>query len=310
MSQPPSNPYPGSYPPPHQQPGGYPPQQPGPQYGGGYPPEQPGPQYGGGYPPQQPGPQYDGGYPPQQPGPQYDGGYPPQQPVPQYGSGYPGEQSAPQAGSYLESGQPSYGAPAGPPPKKSNVGRILLTTLAVVVVLCLGGAAVLYFTTKDKVGEVVDATKTRVTAPETLANRTKSTDPNLVKVAKEVEDSLRNDTPNATSAVSAFYGSAAKKNLVMIGAASGLNPDPAKSLDANIQSLGTGGLEIGEMKTVDAGPLGGAAKCGDAKATQVPLGLCVWSDRGSTGVIGLYFKTGAEAQAEFATMRGQIEQKG
>lgn len=296
MSQPPSNPYPGSYPPPHQQPGGYPPQQPGPQYGGGYPAEQPGPQYGGGYPPQQPGPQYGGGYPPQQPAPQY--------------GGYPGEQSAPQAGSYLESGQPSYGAPAGPPPKKSNVGRILLTTLAVVVVLCLGGAAVLFFTTKDKVGEVVDATKTRVTAPETLASRAKSTDPNLVKVAKDVEDSLRSDMPNATSAVSAFYGSAAKKDLVMIGAASGLNPDPAKSLDANIQSLGTSGLEVGEMKTVDAGPLGGEAKCGDAKAAAVPLGLCVWSDRGSTGVIGLYFKTGAEAQAEFVTMRGQIEQKG
>ncbi|MDZ5443230.1 hypothetical protein U2F26_10865 [Micromonospora sp. 4G57] len=295
MSQPPSNPYPGSYPPP-QQPGGYPPQQPGPQYGGGYPPQQPGPQYGGGYPPQQPGPQYGEGYPPQQPGPQY--------------GGYPGEQSAPQAGSYLESGQPSYGAPAGPPPKKSNVGRILLITLAVVVVLCLGGGAVLFFAAKDEVGDVVGATKTRVTAPETLAGRTKSTDPALVKVAKDVEDSLRSDTPNATSAVSAFYGSAAKKDLVMVGAASGLNPDPAKSLDANIRSLGTSGLEIGEMKTVDAGPLGGEAKCGDAKAGQVPLGICVWSDRGSTGVIGLYFKTGAEAQAQFSTMRGQIEQKG
>ena len=95
----------------------------------------------------------------------------------------------------------------------------------------------------------------------------------------------------------------------MISAVSGLNPDPAKSLDDGIRDLGTSGVEVGEMKTVDAGPLGGQAKCGDAKAAEVPLGLCVWSDQGSVGVIGMYFKTGAQAQAEFVTMRGQIEQR-
>ncbi len=319
MSQPPSNPYPGSYPPP-QQPGGYPSQQPGPQYGGSYPPQQPGPQYGGGYPPQQSGPQHDGGgYPPQQPGPQYGGGYPPQQPGPQYGGDYPPpQQPSPQyggypaeqpGGSYLESGQPSYGAPAGPPPKKSNVGRILLITLAVVVVLCLGGGAVLLFTAKDKVGDVVDATKTRVVAPTTLAGRPKVTEPQLQSAAEEMVAEMRKDVPDATSTVGGFYGNPAKKDLVMIAGASGVMADPKKELDNATKDLSTE-LGVTTFSTVDAGPLGGDAKCGDGKADDVPVGVCVWADRGSLGVIIIYFKSVKDLKAQFVTMRGQIEQKG
>ncbi|WP_406036676.1 hypothetical protein OG799_19710 [Micromonospora sp. NBC_00898] len=294
MSQPPSNPYPGSYPPPRQQPGGYPAQS-GPQYGGGYPPQQPGPQYGGDYPPQQSGPQYGGGYPPQQPGPQY--------------GGYPGEQAPAQGGSYLESGQPSYGAPAGPPPKKSKVGRILLITLAVVVVLCLGGGAVLFFAAKDKVGDVVDATKTRVVAPTTLAGRPKVTDPQLTSAAEEMTSEMKKDVPDATSTAGAFYGNPAKKDLVMIAGASGVMADPKKELDNATKDLSTE-LGVTTFSTVDAGPLGGDAKCGDGKADDVPVGVCVWADRGSLGVIVLYFKSADDLKSQFVTMRGQIEQKG
>ncbi|MFC4145297.1 hypothetical protein ACFO0M_03440 [Micromonospora mangrovi] len=281
MSQPPSNPYPGSYPPP-QQPGGYP------------PPQQ------SGYPvPQQPE-----GYPvPQQPE-----GYP----APQQPDGYPAPQQ-PQYGGYPTSGQPYGGpvTPAGPPPqKKSNVTRILLITLAVVLVLCLGGAAVLFFAAKGKVGEVVDATKTRVVAPATLAGRAKATDPTLQQGAQQLETELKKSLPDATSTVGAFYGEPAKKDLVMIAAASGLNANPGKTLDDTVSGMKSTDVEVGEMKTVDAGPLGGEAKCGDATAAQVPMGVCVWSDRGSIGMILIYFKTGVQAQAELATMRGQIEQKG
>ncbi|RZU74190.1 hypothetical protein EV384_2633 [Micromonospora kangleipakensis] len=308
MSQPPSNPYPGSYPPP-QQPGGYPSQQPGPQYGGGYPPQQSDPQYGGGYPPQQPGPQYGGGYPPQHSDPQYGGGYPPQQPGPQYGGGYPGEQPASHAGSYLESGQPSYGAPAGPPPKKSNVGRILLITLAVVVVLCLGGGAVLVFAAKDKVGDVVDATKTRLVAPATLAGKPKVTDPQLTSAAEQMSAEMKKDVPDATSTVGAFYGNPAKKDLVMIAGASGVLADPKKELEDGAKSLSSE-LAVTTFSPVDAGPLGGDAKCGDGKIDGSPVGVCIWADRGSLGVIIMYFKSADDLKSQFATMRGQIEQKG
>ncbi|KAB1906062.1 hypothetical protein [Micromonospora sp. AMSO31t] len=286
MSQPPSNPYPGSYPPPHQQPGGYqPPQQP--QYGGGYPPA----------PQQQP--QY-GGYPESgQPGQQY-GGYPE--------SGQPG-QPGQQYGGYVETGQPGYGAPAPlPPKKKSSVGKILLIVLAVVLVLCVGGGVAVWFAAKDEVGEVVQATKTRLVEPTTLAGRPKVSEPDLQTAATQMKSEIAKDVPNATSTVGAFYGDPAKKDLVMIAGASGVIADPQKEMADAVTEI-TPELGAKEFKTVDAGPLGGDAKCGDGKAQDVPVAVCLWADKGSLGMVVVYFKSAAEIQQEFVTMRGEIEKR-
>ncbi|MFC0028164.1 hypothetical protein ACFFMM_01335 [Micromonospora chaiyaphumensis] len=287
MSQPPSNPYPGSYPPHQQQPGGYqPPQQP--QYGGGYPPApQQQPQYGGGYPESgQPGQQYGGGYPePGQPGQQYGGGY-------------------------LETGQPGYGGAAPlPPKKKSSVGKILLIVLAVVLVLCVGGGVALWLGVKDEVGDVVTATKTRLVEPPTLAGRPKITEPELQSAATQMKSEIAKDVPNATSTVGAFYGEPAKKDMVMIAGASGVIADPQKEMADAITAI-TPQLGAKEFKTVDAGPMGGEAKCGDGKADAIPVAVCIWADKGSLGMVVVYFKSAAEVQPEFVTMRGEIEKQG
>ncbi|MGK5522160.1 hypothetical protein ACSNN9_22780 [Micromonospora sp. URMC 107] len=246
-------------------------------------------------PPPDGGGPYDS-YPPPQPG-----GYgPPPQPG---GYGPP-----PQAGGY---GPPPGGVPYGGPPvaRKSSAGRIVLISLAVVLVLCLGGAAIVAFAVKDEVKETVDATRIRVVAPATLAGRPKATDPTLQAGARQLEAELNKTIPGATSTVGGFYGTPADKDLVMIAAASGLNPDPARALEDTIRGARTSDVRLGEMSSVDPGPLGGEAKCGDAKAGDVPLGVCVWSDKGSVGMVIIYFKTGQQAHAEFATIRGQVEQK-
>ncbi|MCW3844079.1 hypothetical protein ONA70_28715 [Micromonospora yasonensis] len=280
MSQPPYNPQPGSYPPHQQQPGGYPPPQ-QPQPGGGYPPQQP--QYGDGYPPQQP--QYGGGYPPQQPGQPYGAE-----------AGQPGY------------GQPGYGAPAEPPKKKSSVGKILLIVLAVVVLLCVGGGIAVYLGTKDKVTEVVDATKTRVEPPATLAGKPKVTEPKLQAAAEQMRDQIKSDVPGATSTVGAFYGDPTKGDLIMIAGASGLIADPQKELDDATTGISKD-MGVANFKTVDAGPLGGDAKCGDGETSGVKVGVCVWADKGSLGLILVYDKPAAELEKQFVTMRGQIEKR-
>ncbi|MFG2107872.1 hypothetical protein [Micromonospora chersina] len=288
MSQPPSSPYPGSYPPPHQQPGGYqPPQQP--SYGGGYPPApQQQPQYGGGYPQSgQPGQQYGGGYP--ESGQQYG-----QQP----------------GGGYLETGQPGYGAPAPlPPKKKSSAGKIVLIVLAVVLVLCVGGGAAIWFAAKDEVGDVVTATKTRLVEPATLAGRPKVSEPQLQQAATQMKSEIAKDVPNATSTVGAFYGEPEKKDLVMVAGASGVIADPKKEMADAITAI-TPELGAKEFKTVNAGPLGGDAKCGDGKTEDIPVAVCIWADKGSLGMVVVYFKSAAEIQSEFVTMRGEIEKQG
>ncbi|MEU8261218.1 hypothetical protein AB0C02_11440 [Micromonospora sp. NPDC048999] len=258
---------------------------------------------------QPPSSPYPGSYPPPQEQP---GGYqPPQQP--QYGGDYP--QAPQQPGGFPPAGQPGFGAPAGPPPKKSKVGKILLIILAVVLVLCVGGGTAIYFALKDKVETVketvkdaVDATKTRLVEPETLGGRAKATDPDLQAAANELKTEINGVVPGATSVIGSIYGDPAKQDLVLIAGASGLMADPKKELDDAIDGMSVG-LGIKELKSVDAGPLGGEAKCGDGDAGGVPLGVCVWADRGSLGMIVIYFKSGADLKPQFVAMRGEIEKK-
>ncbi|TDC61159.1 hypothetical protein E1258_12380 [Micromonospora sp. KC207] len=217
-----------------------------------------------------------------------------EQPVPQQPGGYP-----------PPAGQP-YDAPL--PPKKSKAGKIVLIALAVVLVLCLGGAAITWFTVKDEVGDVVDAANTRVVAPATLAGRKQVTDPELTKLSDQMVTEMKSTVQNETGTVGAFYGDVAKQDLVMVVAASGVLADPKKELDDAVAGLKTD-LAVQEMTTTEPGPLGGEARCGDGKTEGMPLGVCVWADRGSVGLIVVFFKSAKEAKAEFVTMRGQIEQR-
>ena len=252
--------------------------------------------YPGHYPPPQHQP---GGFqPPQQP--QYGGGYPQAPQQPQYGADYPQTPQQPQYGN-------QFGAPV--PPKKSGVGKILLIVLAVVLVLCVGGGIVTWIATKDTVGEVVTATKTRVVEPQTLGGRPKVTDPQLQNAATQMKVSLSKDVPEATSTAGAFYGDPAKKDLVMIVAVSGVMADPKKELDDATVAV-TPDLATKDFKTVDPGPLGGVAKCCDGKASGEQVAVCIWADRGSLGMVVVYFKSAAELQKEFVSMRGEIEKQG
>ncbi|MFU8850666.1 hypothetical protein ACNAW0_06740 [Micromonospora sp. SL1-18] len=256
--------------------------------------------YPGSNPPPQ---QQPGGYqPPQQP--QYGGDYPP---APQQPGGFP--QAPQQPGGYPEAGQPGFGAPAGPPPKKkSSVGKILLIILAVVVVLCVGGGTAIYFATKDTVKEVVGATKTRLVEPETLGGRPKVDEPELKSAADEMKTVLKDSVPGSTSVIGGIYGDPTKQDLVMVAGVSGLLADPKKELDDASNGMGSE-LGVKEFKTVDAGPLGGEAKCGDGDAGGVPVGVCVWADRGSLGMVIIYFKSAAELQPQFVAIRGEVEKK-
>ena len=107
----------------------------------------------------------------------------------------------------------------------------MLIVLAVVLVLCVGGAAITWFAVKDDVGDVVDASKTRVVAPATLAGRPKLTNPELQSAADQMVSGMKTAAQNETSTVAAFYGDPTKQDLVMITGVSGLLSDPKKELD-------------------------------------------------------------------------------
>ena len=306
MSQPPYQPYPGEpgpeggYQPPAA-PGSYPPPGSQPQPGSYAPPGQ------GSYPP--PGGQ--GFYPP----PAQDQGY---HPAPEAGQGaypppgagqggYPPPGAGP--GGYPPPGTPQYGM--GPAPKKkSSALKIVLIVAGVVALLCVAGVAITFVAAKDKVEQVVDATKITVVEPETLGGRPKATAAELQGGINSL-DGVMSNLPGATGSVGGIYGDLQKQDLVMVAAASSINGSAQDRYDEITKGLnsGPGGIKIDNFTDTDPGPLGGIAKCGDTTTSGIPMAICVWSDNGSAGMFLMMFKQKPDLEKEFVAMRGEIEQK-
>jgi hypothetical protein len=84
-----------------------------------------------------------------------------------------------------------------------------------------------------------------------------------------------------------------------------------KELNDTFTSMNANGTTVKNIKDVEAGPLGGQAKCGDGEIADsgaaLPLGICAWSDKGSVGMIGVYNVKGAEAYKNFLAMRAEVE---
>ncbi|MEU4214402.1 hypothetical protein [Actinoplanes sp. NPDC026623] len=257
---------------------------------GGYqPPAAPG------YPP--PGqPSYPPPGQPSYPPPADQGGFPPPG-QPSYQPGAPGAYPPPGAGA------PQYGAP--PVKKKSSALKIVLIVVGVVALLCVAGIAVAVFAAKDKINEVVDATKITVVEPETLGGRSKTANEGL----QSSLDGLDSQIPGATGSVVAVYGDPADKDLIMVVAASSINGSAQDRFDEFTSGLGAGGIKMNAMTDTEPGPLGGIAKCGDSETAGVPMAVCVWSDNGSAGMITMMFKKKADLEKEFVAMRGEIEHK-
>ncbi|GAA3343418.1 hypothetical protein GCM10020358_42580 [Amorphoplanes nipponensis] len=276
---------PGSYPPPGQ--GSYPP--PG---QGSYPP--PGQ---GSYPPPDQGsypPPGQGSYPP--PG---QGAYPPgadPNAYPPPNAGFPGQ------------GAPQYGT-VQPPKKKSSALKIVLIVVGVVALLCVAGSVVAFVAAKDKVEQVVDATKITVVEPATLGGRPKASDPTLQSSISGL-DGIMSNMPGATGSVGGIYGDLQKQDVVMVAAASSINGSAQDRFDAMTQGLGgSGGMKVDDFTDTEPGPLGGIAKCGETNSAGVPMAICVWSDNGSSGMLLMMFKQKADLEKEFVTLRGEIEKK-
>ncbi|GID97102.1 hypothetical protein ACFQFC_30820 [Amorphoplanes digitatis] len=285
--------------PPYQPPA---PGEPGPE-GGYQPPAAPG------YPPpaqpSYPPPPGHGAYPP----PPGAGSYPPPGPGSYPPPGQPGYPPPADQGAYPPpgSGAPMYGTPVAPK-KKSSALKIVLISIGVVMLLCIAGGVAIFFVSKDKIEEVVDASKITVVEPETLGGRPKTTDAGLQSSVEGLDGQMA-QLPGATGAVGAVYGDPTEQDLVMVAAASSLNGSAQSRFDEFTSGLGQGGINVTAMTDTDPGPLGGIAKCGDSDTAGVPMAVCVWSDNGSVGMITMMFKKKADLEKEFVAMRGEIEQK-
>ncbi|SCF39133.1 hypothetical protein [Micromonospora mirobrigensis] len=255
------------------------------------------------------------------------------------GSAYPPPVGGfPPAPAYPPAPQHGYGPAPVPPARGSRLPLVLSLSLAGLLVLCLGGGGLAYVTLSgddDKPGSARPAAtgaaspgttrptpstddeepegdssfpRIRLVTPKTLSGRPKSSDPQLRALAADMVSEMRSTVRNQTGTVGAFYGSPEQRNMVMVAAASGLILDPGKEMTDAVTAL-TRDLSLTGMTRVAPGPLGGKARCGNGSGSGVRMGVCVWADTGSTGVLIFFFSDAAKAEAQFVKVRGQIEKQ-
>jgi hypothetical protein len=137
--------------------------------------------------------------------------------------------------------------------------------------------------------------------PATIGPLTRSTDPTDVANAQSILDGISQGGPKFQQAVAALYDDPrhpTETTFVIAGAVD--IPDPEAELDSGLL-LHTNAKQI---HTVDAGPLGGVAKCGTTTESGTEVLLCAWVDHGSVGAVGFAHRSPAEAEQLF----GQIHQ--
>jgi hypothetical protein len=257
-------------------------------------------------------------------------------------SGQPYESTTPGYSGYPTTGYPTtpgYGAtgyPEPPAPKKRTGLWIALG--AVLLALCLGGGAfagALILANDDKPSSSVadpsadpssgttdpnasaspdpgstsapgETSTVKVVAPAKLLGQPKLDEPELNQLAESTSDQMKNAAPNVRQTVSAFYGDISKRKLTMVIAVAGDIPQPAAFASGMTIGLKQS-LKAGTFTTVPSGSLGGTTKCADARASDIDLAVCIWSDRGSFGIIGFYYKKVSQVKADFLKVRQVVE---
>ncbi|MGB2567486.1 hypothetical protein ACPFP2_03380 [Micromonospora citrea] len=149
--------------------------------------------------------------------------------------------------------------------------------------------------------------RARLELPMRLGNRSRFDDRSLTRVAirnYSILDRLVDDRHE--KAVAAVYnGETDADYAVLVSAAAGRIRDEEATLDAIF------GLypSMGEVRTVDAGPLGGVAACGSARDGQYHVTMCAWVDQISAGVVMFLSpkKRPVDRGKELVDIRSEVE---
>jgi hypothetical protein len=279
-----------------------------PPYGGQQPPygEQQ-PPYGG--TPQSPPPYGGAPQPPPYGQPPYD------QPQPAYGPPEQPTYGQPQWGAPQQpygAQPPPYGAPDSappgmfpppPPPKKRRVGRTLAIiggSLVLVLLLCCGGAYL--FGGRD----IIREGNASLSTPETVAGLKKSTNAELQPVVDKMSSDIKKES-GLDDSIAAFYEDPKDpRKLVMLVGGTKLLLRPDNELDTAFREMNGQDLKITNVTEVDAGDMGGKARCGQGTTAGVPVALCAWADHGSLVIGGFFNRQVNESAALLRQIRSEI----
>jgi hypothetical protein len=167
--------------------------------------------------------------------------------------------------------------------------------------------------------------------PEKVGGLELSTEPALQQKADEIASGLSADIEGDNALVAFYHDPADDKKLVALIGGTAFLASPKAQLDETFRGANTAEMPIGQVHDVDAGPLGGVARCADAQLRRsaaqgqapdsqaggeqtpggqpadqaggqadedaMPLSICAWADHGSW-VIGLFFNRPVNESAD------------
>ncbi|SCF22118.1 hypothetical protein GA0070215_11213 [Micromonospora marina] len=118
--------------------------------------------------------------------------------------------------------------------------------------------------------------------PDTLLGLTKNMDRVAIESAKRHLDTLKREVAPATSAAGwAYGGHGPDADMVFVTGVSGTVIDQQGLVERALNPY-----RVGAREQVDAGPLGGTARCGQGRTEMESyLVVCAWADTQTLGIV-------------------------
>jgi hypothetical protein len=194
-----------------------------------------------------------------------------------------------------------------PSPRSSiNVKKVAIVCGALAGVALLG-SAVVYGPTVVRVSQQSDTTVS--TPPQIGAFTLFSTD-DATNTTDYVRDAVVTEV-NLDKTVGAVYrdqNGPSEVRTVILVAGTGRIWKPARSLEGAFKAVAGGDAAgITGLRDVDAGDLGGVARCGEIDDKDGPMAVCGWADHGSVGVALFPGRQVADAEQALLTLRSGVE---
>lgn len=128
--------------------------------------------------------------------------------------------------------------------------------------------------------------------------------------ADDLLKGLLHDFAGSSISTTGVYGDDKRKTTIVLASVTATSVDPTKDLDKAFSGMRPAegrpniGITVTGLQKVDAGPLGGTAKCGTGDLGGERAAVCGWADKGSVGLVVFFFHSKpAEVKADFLLIR-------
>ncbi|MGE5828757.1 MAG: hypothetical protein ACM30G_10405 [Micromonosporaceae bacterium] len=147
-----------------------------------------------------------------------------------------------------------------------------------------------------------------ITLPSKLAGLTQTNRAEFSSIINGMVDQMKTNLPGSTGIGAAFYtDNKSAQKIVMVVQVKGDFHAPSLEVEGVFAGLGTSGVNVTSIRTIDTGSIDGISKCGKATLSSVPVAVCTWADDKGIGMTFFYFRTINESTSLFKNIRKELD---